>query len=387
MRTKLLAVLFLFFGLIPVSNAQATKYGMLVRTTLDPFQGWSGSHAGNLSVTVGSKSVNKGSNTTSNTVVAYAFFYVTDNPNQIVCSSSTAGNRDGGDCNQDKIINYDRNTFNSDYFGGCIGDADIMGIYLAQPTNTNYCKNDVITLTRGWNWQYRYDGGTWGDFPSTYQSKRSISFNMEALGGSDGKQKLQIRTGYGTSFTDEIILDIIPCPPGLVGTPLTTSTSCVNKSDGTLILTYDRPLVANESFAFSFFRAEGMSAAVPPYVVDNVNKTINFTDIAAGSYYLKYQTFVGAQQTSVNPSPDPTFTIPPATPVSFQVEDLQPQCNGQQGKIKITASGGTGFFFYKIDTDPEVAFTSPSGEINISTGQHSIKVRDSKSCIDLDKNE
>ncbi|MCV2486980.1 hypothetical protein OD917_18760 [Flavobacterium sp. SH_e] len=387
MKTKLLVVLFLFFGLIQFSNAQATKYGMIVRTTLDPFQGWNGSHAGNLSITIGSKSVTEGSNTTDNVVVDYTFFYITDNPTKIVCSSRTAGNKDGSDCTLSKTIAYDPNTFDSDFFGGCIGDADMMGIYLPQPANTNYCKNDMITLTRGWNWQYRYDSGTWNDFPSNYQAKRSISFNMATLGGSDGKKKLQIRAGYGTSFTDEIIYDIIPCPPALVGAPIATGTTCTYKSDGTLILNYDRPLVENEIFLFSFFRKEGMSAAVPPYVIDNVNKTITFSEIAAGSYFFKYQTFIGAQETSVNPSPDPSFTISSPDPVSFNVEELQPQCNGQQGQIKINAFGGTGTYYYTIDSNPEVLFTSSSGNINISEGEHSIKVRDSKSCIDLDKND
>ncbi|KAF2338991.1 hypothetical protein [Flavobacterium ginsenosidimutans] len=388
MRTKLLSVLFLFFGLIQFSNAQATKYGMLVRTTLDPFQGWNGSHAGNLSITIGSKSVTEGSNTTDDVVVAYTFFYITDNPTKIVCSSRTAGNKDGSDCTLSKTIAYDPNTFDSDYFGGCIGDADMMGIYLPQPVNTNYCKNDMITLTRGWNWQYRYDSGAWTDFPSTYQAKRSISFNMATLGGSDGKSKLQIRTGYGTSFTDEIIYDIIPCPPGLVGLPDTKATTCINKNDGQLVLTYDRDLVANEKFLFTFFKQPGnITVGFSDYSIDAVNRKLSFTDVPAGDYSFKYQTFIGAQETSTNPSPDPTFKISLPEALTFQVTDLQPLCNNEQGKIIITASGGTGTYFYKIDSGSEVQFTSSTGEINVSAGEHSIKVRDTNSCIDLSANQ
>ncbi|MBO9585414.1 MAG: hypothetical protein J7574_14720 [Flavobacterium sp.] len=388
MKTKLRAVLFLFFGLIQFSNAQATKYGMLVRTTLDPFQGWNGSHAGNLSITVGSNSVSEGSNTTANVVVEYTFFYVTDNPISIVCSSRTAGNKDGSDCTLNKTIGYDKETFDSGYFGGCIGDAEMMGIYLPQPVNTNYCKNDMITLTRGWNWQYRYDSGTWTNFPSNYQAQRSISFNMATLGGSDGKKKLQIRTGYGTSFTDEIIYDIIPCPPSLIGLPDTKATTCVDKNDGQLVLTYDRDLVANEKFLFTFFKQPGnITVGLSDYSIDATNRKLSFTNVPAGNYSFKYQTFIGTQETSTNPSPDPTFTISIPEALKFQVTDLQPQCNNDQGKIIITATGGTGTYFYKIDSNPEVQFTSSTGEINVSSGEHSIKVRDTNSCIDLSANQ
>lgn len=390
MKTKLHAVLFLFFGLIQFSNAQATKYGMLVRTTLDPFQGWNGSHAGNLSITVGSNSVTEGSNTTDNVVTAYTFFYVTDNPTKIVCSSRTAGNKDGSDCTLSKTIAYNKETFDSDFFGGCIGDADMMGIYLPQPSNSNVCKNDVITLTRGWNWQYSYDGVNWSNFPSNYQAKRAISFTMATLGGYEGKTHLYIKTGYNTTFTDFIIYDIIPCPPGLIETPVVTSTTCVNNNDGKVVFTYDRDLdlAKNERFVFTFFKQPGdIVVATPDLSIDNVNRKLNFSGLAPGNYSIKYQTFISNQPTSTNPAPDPSFTIPSATAVTFHVTEIQPACFNEKGKIKLTASGGTGIYFYKIDSDPEVQFTSPTGEINVSYGQHSIKVRDTNSCIDLTANQ
>ncbi|TDX11694.1 hypothetical protein [Flavobacterium sp. S87F.05.LMB.W.Kidney.N] len=383
MKTKLLSVLFLFFGLIHFTNAQ-TKYGMLVKTTLDPFQGWNGSHAGNLRISIGSQSISKGSNTTDDVVVAYKFLYITDNPTQIVCSSSTAGNKDGSDCNLDRNIPYNKDTFDSGYFGGCIGDAEMMGIYLPQPVNTNVCKNDVISLTRGWNWQYSYDAVNWTNFASSYQAKRAISFTMAALGGSDGKTKFYVRAGYDTTFTDYIIYDIIPCPPGLVGAPLVSSTTCVNNNDGKVVFTYDRDLVSNERFEFSFYKKpDNILIATPALTIDSVNRKLNFSGLAAGDYSIKYQTFIGAQPTSTNPTPDPAFTIPAATPFYFQITELQPQCNNQQGKIKLTASGGIAPYYYKIDSNAEVQFTSPTNEIDVTYGEHSIKVRDTNSCIDL----
>ncbi len=392
MRTKLLSVLFLFFGLIQFSNAQATKYGMLVRTTLDPFQGWNGSHAGNLSITIGSKSVTEGSNTTDDVVVAYTFFYITDNPTKIVCSSRTAGNKDGSDCTLSKTIAYDPNTFDSDYFGGCIGDADMMGIYLPQPVNTNYCKNDMITLTRGWNWQYRYDSGAWTDFPSTYQAKRSISFNMATLGGSDGKNKLQIRTGYGTSFTNEIIYDIIPCSPSLASDPIPESPYCYNEKTGKITMQFSDDIADDEYFSMALTPLDANGYELPPNnkVVTKsefINRTIVWSNLNAGTYNLSYQTFKTNNPTPSSLVEKKGILIEGKAPFSFEVYQTDPLCNNSNGFIRIEAKGGTSPYYYTIDLGSEVKFLSSTNDISVSPGEHSIKVRDTNSCIDLNANQ
>lgn len=392
MKAKLFVVLYLFFGLIQFSNAQTNKYGMLIVTYLDPFQGWNGSHAGNLRISVGSNSVSEGSNTSNQVVVDYNFFYVNDNPTQIVCSSSTAGNKDGSDCKLNKTIIYNPETFDTDYFGGCIGDANIMGIYLKQPVGSTPCKNDLITLTKGWNWQYKYDNGVWADFPATYQAKRTISFKMADLGGYENKKKLYVRTGYGSNFTPEIILDITPCSPSLASEPIPESPYCYNENTGKITMQFGDDIADDEYFLMTLTPMDGSGNELPPYnktVTKSqfTNRAIIWDNLKAGTYNLSYQTFKTNSATPSSLVEKKGILIIEKTPLSFEVFQADPLCHDQSGLIRIEAKGGTSPYYYIIDSNPEVLFTSSSGNINISGGEHSIKVRDSKSCIDLDKND
>ncbi|KIQ22148.1 hypothetical protein RT99_08090 [Flavobacterium sp. MEB061] len=387
MKIKALLIL-LFFGLTQICNAQADKYGILIETFLDGFQGWNGSHAGNHRVTVGSKTVSKGSNTKDEAVVEYDFFYVTDNPTVIRCSGSTAGNKDGSDCDENKTIPYNPETFDSASFSGCIGSSDIMGIYLPQPSGTNICKEDVISLTRGWNWEYSFEDTPWTSFPNQYQSKRNISFKLKDLAGYDGKKRLNIRTGYKTQFTSSIFYDIIPCAPGLIGEPELKKTTCIYKNDGKATFSFNRDIADNEHFLFNVYQKSNGQLIKSPTVLqtDFPDRKYTFTDLPKGTYYLIYQSFIGTQQTSVNQPPYPEFTIGSESPVNYQIFDTQPICNNEPGQIRLEVSGGTEPYYYTLNSNAEVQFTSPIN-ITVTSGDYSIKVRDKYSCIDQNANQ
>lgn len=381
-------LLFFLFFIVSVTLHGQTKYGILIETFLDGFQGWNGSHAGNHRVTVGSKTVSKGSNTKDEAVVEYDFFYVTDNPTVIRCSGSTAGNKDGSDCDENKTIPYNPETFDSASFSGCIGSSDIMGIYLPQPEDTNICKQKVITLTRGWNWQYSYDGIIWNNFPNNYQAKNTISFKLEDLPNYIGKLKLYIHTGYQNQFTDFIQYDIIPCSPNLVGEPLKVNTLCSYSTDGQVTFTFDRDIADNERFSLNIF---DITIPTKPRLVDEINiysagfpdRKFTYSGLAKGEYFLRYQTFIGTQQTSTADSP--SFTISNPSAFSFQALESAPNCHDDFGIINIIPSGGTLPYYYKINTDPEIEFTTAI-TIQKKSGDYSIKVRDSKNCIDTTAN-
>jgi len=375
---------FLFFMSTIVLQGQ-TKYGVLVQTFLSPFMGWNGSHAGSHSITIGNKSIHKGSNFEDVEVIEYDFFYVTDNPTSISCLGGTAGNKDGSDCKASKSIAYDREIFTSGSFYGCIADSEIMGIYLPQPTNTTICKQNIISLTRGWNWQYSYDGTKWNNFESKYQAKNKISFKLEDLPENNGKKKLYIRTGYQNQFTDFITYDIIPCSPNLFGEPEKDNTSCSYSKDGQVTFTFDGDIADNEHFKFNIFdKSDGrLVDDVDVYPAEITNRKFTYSKLAKGEYFLRYQTFIGAQETSTADSP--SFTISSPSFFSFQALESPPNCHDDFGTVTIIPSGGTSPYYYKINTDPEIEFKEAI-TIQKKSGDYSIKVRDSKNCIDTTAN-
>jgi hypothetical protein len=350
-------LLFFLFFTANVTLQGQTKYGILVKTVLSPFMGWNGSH----SITIGNKSINKGSNFEDVEVIEYDFFYVADNPTSITCLGGKVGNKDDSDCKTLKSIGYDKETFTSGSFYGCIADSEIMGIYLPQPINTTVCKQNLITLTRGWNWQYSYDGIIWNNFPNNYQAKNAISFKLEDLPNYIGKLKLYIHTGYQNQFTDFIQYDIIPCSPNLVGEPLKVNTLCSYSTNGQVTFTFDRDITDSERFSLNIF---DITIPTKPRLVDEINiysagfphRKFTYSGLAKGEYFLRYQTFIGAQETSTADSPSFTISNPPV--FSFQALEGAPNCHDDFRIINIIPSGGTLPYYYKINTDPEIEFTA-----------------------------
>ncbi|RKR08303.1 SprB-like repeat protein [Flavobacterium sp. 90] len=240
-------------------------------------------------------------------------------------------------------------------------------------------------------WEYRIEGGTFQPtnvsttFNETFQFNKSAYLPETYIGNID----FRVLIDSDAAVTGEEVYsnitsyNVIPCPPFLTTNPVDSKTSCIYKNDGKVTLSFNRTLVNNERFVFNFYNKDNALLPTPAYTIDSTNKIYTFLDFAQGDYYIKYQTFIGAQQTSTNALPNPTFNISSETALSFEIIDVQPQCNNGQGKIKLIASGGSTPYYYTIDSGPEVQFTSPTDEIDVSAGQHSIKVRDAKSCIDI----
>ncbi|MCV9926826.1 SprB repeat-containing protein [Flavobacterium sp. LS1R49] len=388
MEKKLLILLFFFISIVLQGQ---TKYGILVETALDPFLGWGGSHGGSHSIRVGNNAIYKSSNSQDVVVTEYDFFYVTaPYPSVITCTGGTTGNIDVPDCRQSSTIPYDPNTFDRSSFSGCIAYSKIMGIYLPQPVNSNACKEDVITFNRGWNWQYSYDGSNWVNFTSEFQAQRNISFKIKDLSGSEGKLKIYFRTGYvsinGSKFTDQIVYDIIPCSPGLVGTPNKTNLSCNNGNNGQVTFTFDRDLIQNESFLLNLTQIVNGNN-LPPItknvsIADFPNRQITFTGLASGTYFLHYQTFLNNGSNPTSDNTDNPFFIDQPTPLKFIITPTNPSCNGGNGEILINTSGGTPPYFYSINNGTKIQFANGSPIIPAPNGLYSIKITDSNGCIE-----
>ncbi|WP_300976945.1 hypothetical protein [Flavobacterium sp.] len=290
-----------------------------------------------------------------------------------------------------------KNNFNGDeyYFTGCFATTTPLLIHTTTNDNTgfNKCPDDIIELTNGWNWQYSFDGTNWVDFAVNFQEQRGISFKIKELAGFENKTKIYFRTGYKAQFTNILPYDIIPCSPNVVMPIEKENTSCAYNNDGIVSLTFDRPLIENERFEFSFFN-NNVLITTPPYTVDTAtNKKYTFSGLAAGNYYIKYQTFIGSQPTTVNIEPYPSFTINPATPLTFELKNPKnPSCFGaKDGSVDVLVTSGIPKNF-ELNGSPATTVKISDTlyrivELDANALGHKIKVTDANNCIDTNAND
>lgn len=239
-------------------------------------------------------------------------------------------------------------------------------------------------------WEYRIEGGSFQKtnistaFNETFQFNKLSYLPDTYIGNIDFRVLIDSDaevTGEEI-YSNTISYNVVPCPPFLKTAPVASKTSCIYKNDGKVSLAFNRTLVTNERFEFNFYTKDNVLLPTPPFTIDTANNIYTFSDFPQGDYYIKYQTFIGAQQTSTNALPNPTFTISSETALSFEIIDVQPQCNNGSGIIQIKASGGTSPYYYSIDSGSEVEFISITNDIPLPAGDYYIKVTDKKSCID-----
>lgn len=302
-------------------------------------------------------------------------------------------------CTIEKNIEFDivnntitGNNNGENYFMGCFATTDFFLIHATSTDAlTSKCPEDVIELHNGWNWQYSFDGAKWENFVANFQEQRSIFFKINELAGFENKTKVFFQAGFGTQFTNVLPCDIIPCSPNVTGPIEKENTSCDYNNDGIVSLTFDRKLIENESFKFSFFKNNAL-ITTPLYYVDTAtNKKYTFSGLAAGNYYIKYQTFIGSQPTSVNKEPYPSFTINPATPLTFELQNPKnPSCFGaEDGSVEVLITRGIPKFF-EVDGDSVIPDElGPNlyriNNLKAKPDGHKIKVTDANNCIDNNK--
>ena len=388
-------IIFFLLAYINVINAVhcQNQHGILVKTTLFPSKGWYGSHAGIQQITIGTKSINKTSNTGSTIKTEYNFVYINDEPNTIKCISSTAGNYDNTDCGPiEKNISYNKETFTQSTFNGCIAKSEIYGIHIIQTdANSNKCPEDVIELSNGWNWQYSFDGTSWIDFAANFQEQRAISFKIKELAGFENKTKVYFRAGYGTQFTNILPYDITPCTPKITQISFPNLTTCSYSKDGAVTFTFERELQDGEQYETALMYEGGAAVSdgnKTVYKSMMSNATYTWNNLAAANYILTYYTkkTVGSVEYLSNPPEQKSFTISLPPLFSFSAIETQPKCYGEIGTITITATGGTPPYYYYLNDDQKMEFISPI-TIEVIAGNNYIKVVDKKDCIDNTKTD
>ncbi|MCV9926824.1 SprB repeat-containing protein [Flavobacterium sp. LS1R49] len=244
----------------------------------------------------------------------------------------------------------------------------------------------------------------WKDLlPYELRSAQTIPITFAMIPSLQLNQNFQLRARYtktgsgGTNdYSDILTYKFIPCPPLLLGAPITTKTSCIYNQDGEVTFTFNRDLINNEHFLLNLTQVVNGNN-LPPIPKDITsanfpNRQITFTDLKSGTYFLHYQTFQdnGALPTSDTKS-DP-FIIQPPIALRYEITPTDPLCNSGTGEILINTFGGTPPYFYSINNGTKTQFTNPTttdanghkGSLIITKqeGVYNIKITDDNDCIE-----
>jgi hypothetical protein len=325
------------------------------------------------------------------------------------------------------------NSYNSlgfESFTSCTASAEIRAFSLDNPeTNDNVSSCDVISIKNKpiTNYYYRHPvSGEWIDIytvaPNAIVNNgmNTNDLNLKInevpdlnnyygplfLKGSytvDGLYDSFVTTQEGDAApinvyskkfeTNEIIYSIIPCSPLLQNNPpLVSNPSCNNEATGSVTLKFKSSISNDEQLLLNLFKNTTppqflLSAFVPKSAI--INNEYTWTNRGAGDYIIRYQAQkITDNTTDVNSSAIQTkpFSIVNPQLFSFIATETQPKCYGEKGRITITASGGTPPYYYYLNDDPKMEFISPK-TIDVNAGNNSIKVEDSKNCIDNTKND
>jgi hypothetical protein len=396
---KKLLFFILFLGSFIVHGQEV---GILIKSTLYPYDKLIGWHSAKHIIKIGQNSIQKGTNSPVD-VIEYDFFYVNDNPTEINCIGSYISSIDGNDCKVGEYpsppynIPYNKYDFRYSLFNGCTGSSEIMGIYIPQPDTNQKCAEEVMTLTNGWNWQYKYNDGEWTDFPSQFQEQTSISFKIKDLGGHENKSQIYFHAGYGVGsqakYTNTRSYDIIGCSPELVDKkPITTNVKCNNESSGSATLQFKTELKDNQEFLFNLFKYNtdlkdfDFLSSASSLKKDIKNNTYIWNNIAHGTYFIKYQAQTNTETNDkVGSSAIKTdsFIIEDVQPLTFNLTGIQPKCSTDKGGVLITVKGGTSPYYYILDNETKKLLIKNPDTITLSKdGDHKVIVVDSNNCIE-----
>ena len=334
-------------------------------------------------------------------------------------------------CNENKNTAFTLEKYNSLGFESlfaCTASAEIRAFSLDNPeTNDNIGSCDSISIKNKLitNYYYRHPvSGEWIDIYTVapnaivYNNINTNDLNLKIneipdlkdyygplfIKGSytvDGLYNEFVTTQDGdvgplflqpkTFETNEVIYSIIPCSPILQNNPpLVSNPSCNNEATGSVTLKFKSSISDDEQLLLNLFKNTTppqflLSAFVPKSTI--VNNEYTWTNRGAGNYIIRYQSQkITDNTTDVNSSAIQTepFSIIDPTLFSFSATETQPKCYGEKGTITITAFGGTPPYYYFLNNDRKIEFTSPK-TIEVIAGNNSIKIVDDKDCIDKNK--
>lgn len=149
---------------------------------------------------------------------------------------------------------------------------------------------------------------------------------------------------------------------GLTATVAQAATSCSGAGDGTVTVT-----PTNGTSPYQFSIDGGASVSAPT--------SHTFTNLAAGSHTVFITDSRGCTRTS-------TITVGTGAVLAGTAAPVSTTCTGaSDGTITITPTNGTGPFEFSIDGGAYVAGTPPYTFTGVSSGAHTITIRNAAGCV------
>ncbi|MFY7670837.1 SprB repeat-containing protein, partial [Tenacibaculum sp. MEBiC06402] len=222
------------------------------------------------------------------------------------------------------------------------------------------------------------------------------------------KLKINIRLNPGCNGTGDIsdniaVLQFSPEPPPIAKKPTFDSPTCSYDPIDNFVIYFTRQLLSTEKLNINLKK----KLTSPPYTYETIGNNINISSlvqVSANEYKYTWNPSNGNELpeagdyrivlsgASGNPycnngtlQYDFTITIPPKVNFLTATKEQDVTCfNGSDGKIKITASGGSNSFQYSIDNRAtwSSAFSSSTIITGLSAGTTKVWLRDTNSCID-----
>ncbi|MCV9931829.1 T9SS type A sorting domain-containing protein [Flavobacterium sp. LS1R47] len=170
-----------------------------------------------------------------------------------------------------------------------------------------------------------------------------------------------------------------------------TDVSCYDEKDGSVKLTFNKPLLKGEELNYSLL--VNNTSTISGNVTMDANNTFVISNLIKGIYVFQLIGFYdGSNTQTISPVPT-TFSIEKPTPVDFSLSFTNVSCNGgKDGTITITASGGIkeGYQYSTDDGANWIPFDNPKSNTQIVYGLYpvsgtsivyNVKVRDGNSCV------
>ncbi|RXM53209.1 MULTISPECIES: SprB repeat-containing protein [unclassified Chryseobacterium] len=285
----------------------------------------------------------------------------------------------------------------------------LISLTEAGATNTILPSEDKISLFARegfdaslYNYQYSLDNINWVNVNSSLSTLNKLNVSAKDLFGNNYLQHVGkniyfrvvscLENGSYQSVSSPVVLTIMQSAPHILSNTV-NKTRCSDTTDGSVVLNFERSLIANETLKISLVNTDTGAAVLNQDITSQLQNSTSFTlgNLPPGKYKLD---LLGTYSSNA------TYTDSPGHTISFEILKPDPvifsmtsQTNvycfqGNDGIIALTAGGGQNQFQYSItkDNQPYLDWTDFSNGANtqiqnLAAGIYKIKVRDSNLCV------